>query len=65
MSTTIGPRAVGSGAAPAREQAAVASASQAGEARGSAPPSDNHLVVFGAQLQSLLGTASVGSMVAE
>ena len=49
MSTTIAPGAAGSGAAPAREQAAEASASRAGRARGPAPRPDNHvLVVFGA-----------------
>src|SRR5689334_23468281 len=49
MSTTIAPGAAGSGGAPAREQAAEASASRAGRARGPAPRPDNHvLVVFGA-----------------
>ncbi len=50
MSTTIAPgAAAGSGAAPARVQAAVASASRAGRARGSVPRPDNHvIVVFGA-----------------
>jgi hypothetical protein len=50
MSTTIAPgAAAGSGAAPARGQAAVASASRAGQARGSVPRPDNHvIVVFGA-----------------
>jgi Glucose-6-phosphate dehydrogenase, NAD binding domain len=49
MSTTIAPGGADSGAAPAREQAAVASASRAGRARGSVPRPDNHvIVVFGA-----------------
>ena len=55
MSTTIAPGAAGPGAppvreqAPAREQAAAASASRAGRARGSAPRPGNHvIVVFGA-----------------
>jgi glucose-6-phosphate 1-dehydrogenase len=50
MSTTIVPgAAAGSGAASAGEQAAVASASRPGLARGSVPRPDNHvIVVFGA-----------------
>jgi glucose-6-phosphate 1-dehydrogenase len=50
MSTTISTGAAArSGAAPAREQAAVASAARAGQARGSVPRPDNHvIVVFGA-----------------
>jgi len=50
MSTTIAPGAsAGSGAAPARELAAEASASRPGRARGPVPRPDNHvLVVFGA-----------------
>ena len=50
MSTIIAPGAAAdSGAAPAREQAAVASAARAGRARGSVPRPDNHvIVVFGA-----------------
>jgi glucose-6-phosphate 1-dehydrogenase len=50
MSTTIATGAAArSGAAPAREQAAVASAARAGQTRGSVPRPDNHvIVVFGA-----------------
>src|SRR5215472_8162130 len=50
MSTTIAPgAAAGSGATPAREQAAAASASQAGQTPGSVPRPGNHvIVVFGA-----------------
>ncbi len=50
MSTTIAPgAAAGSGAASAGEQAAVASASRPGLARGSVRRPDNHIiVVFGA-----------------
>ena len=49
MSTAIAPGVAGSGAAPARGQAAVGPASRAGQARGSVPRPDNHvIVVFGA-----------------
>ena len=49
MSTAIAPGVAGSGAAPARGQAAVGPASRAGQARGSVPCPDNHvIVVFGA-----------------